>query len=79
MTAQQLREKLMQLRSSDDPLFDSLIDIVCELREALGNVTAFASELCQDIGISSHYPSIERGRKALADTDARLKAMGILP
>lgn len=37
-----------------------------ELLEACRALLAFNEELCADVGVSKHYPSAERARKAIA-------------
>jgi hypothetical protein len=36
-----------------------------ELRNALEKLLKFTTELCEDVGISAHYPSIEKAREVL--------------
>jgi hypothetical protein len=42
-----------------------------DLHEALKSLLRFNEELCADIGVSKHYPSAERARRALAKAEGR--------
>lgn len=73
-----MKEQLMADISLREKYFEALIDILIEQQEALERLVRFATELCQDVNVSAHQPSIERAQAALAAIAEKLKALGCL-
>lgn len=47
---------------------DELKDENQRLRESLAALLKFNKELCEDVGVSAHYPSADKARRLLAAT-----------
>lgn len=70
-------KRLIEL--NDDIMLSPLIHELIQCVEALEKLDAFTNQLCEELPISKHYPSIEGATKALAALENACGKMDRVP